>query len=283
LKVNKSAVTLLLLVGELCMSHALQAQNATRVYGVTVTDPWNPGPVVTSLSALAFRPTARIVFDEWVRARKYRDLVAQIGTAAFVMGELLDSAYVKQYSVTQYRQRTDEYLSTLGSLVNIWEICNECNGEWLGRTADVVAKMTYAYDATKARGYPAALTLYYNDGCWSKSANEMFRWTEQNVPARMRQDLDYVLVSYYEDDCEGVQPYWPSVFDRLGALFPNSKIGFGEVGTLHVNLKEEYIQRYYTLPIAHPRYIGGHFWWYFNEDMVPHTKPLWRVLNAAFQ
>jgi hypothetical protein len=30
-----------------------------------------------------------------------------------------------------------------------------------------------------------------------------------------------------------------------------------------------------------PRYVGGYFWWYFAEDMVPDTSPLLSVLTKA--
>jgi hypothetical protein len=261
----------------------LNGQALTPLYGVTITDPWSPPDIVAALAALPHRPTARIVFDEWVAAWKYLDPVAALRVPADLMGEILDSAYVRQYSVAQYENRVNDYLNTLGQSVAIWEICNECNGEWLGRTPDVVTKMTFGYDSVKLRHLPAALTLYYNQDCWSQPSHEMFRWAAANVPARIKQGLDYVLISYYEDDCNGLQPNWPAVFNQLGAMFPNSKIGFGETGTTNPASKEEFIDRYYRMQIDHPRYIGGYFWWYFNEDMVPETKPLWAVLSGAMQ
>jgi hypothetical protein len=97
----------------------------------------------------------------------------------------------------------------------------------------------------------------------------------------MKQRLDYVLVSYYEDDCNGAQPAWPSVFQRLAAMFPNSVLGFGEVGTSNKSRKAAYIQRYYGMQIDLPSYIGGYFWWYGKQDFVPSSKPLWSVFNQA--
>jgi hypothetical protein len=199
------------------------------------------------------------------------------------MGELLDSFYMKKYSLEAYKNRTTEYLDTLGDTVDIWEIGNEINGEWLGDIPSVAAKMTAAYDIVKQRNKVAALTLYYNEDCWMYPSEEMFTWAEKNVPSRMKQGLDYVWVSYYEDDCNGLQPNWPAVFQKLGQMFPNSKIGFGEAGTNVAGRKEEYIKRYYNMEINHPRYVGGYFWWYFKQDMVPYTKPLWDVLNTAIQ
>ena len=251
------------------------------MYGVTVDDVSGLSDVVTSLSSLSKMPTTRVVFDENVAPSYYRKPVEAINKVSYVMGEILDSYYVKTLTVAGYTDRTRQYLSALGDVVDLWEVGNEINGEWLGNNADVVAKMTGAYDVVKSAGKPTALTLYYNQDCWSKPSNEMFKWSEANVPARMKQGLDYVFISYYEADCNGLKPNWQDVFQKLGAMFPNSKIGFGEVGTSSRNEKADYLTRYYTMKINTPNYVGGHFWWYFRQDMVPSTKPLLQTLNSA--
>lgn len=253
------------------------------LYGVTVDAVDHLSDIVTSLRSLRHTPTTRIVFDKFVPATQYVNAVKQIYPVSYIMGELLDSAYVKRYRVDQYKARTVEYLNTLGSKVDFWEIGNEINGEWLGNTPSVFKKMTAAYALVKQRGGRTALTLYYNQDCWEDASHEMFTWAQKNVPGYMKQGLDYVLISYYEDDCNGLRPDWPTVFNRLGAMFPNSKIGFGEVGTARKAAKAEYINRYYTMNIDHPNYIGGYFWWSFKQDMVPRTKYLWSILNNAIQ
>ena len=257
------------------------------LYGVTVDAIDHLQDILQSLQNLVYMPTVRVVFDEWIPATDYRNAVSQMNSVSFVVGEILDSSAVEQYTVNQYQQRTTEYLDTIGSLVDIWEIGNEINGEWLGTTPgeipSVVAKMTGAYDLVKARGGRTALTLYYNEDCWTYPSEEMFTWADANIPADMKQELDYVLVSYYEEDCNNLRPDWPTVFERLAAMFPNSKIGFGETGTSIDADKADTINRYYPLQIDQPNYIGGYFWWYFKEDMVPYTNPLWSVLNAAIQ
>lgn len=252
-----------------------------QMAGVTVDSIGRIADTVTALKSLSKVPTTRIVFDEFVPATTYRDATVRIRNVSYVMGELLDSYYVKQYSVQQYLDRTKEYLGVLGDVVDIWEVGNEINGEWLGSTPDVVAKMAGAYDLVKAQGKATELTLYYNEDCWANPNNEMFAWANKNIPLRMKQGLDYVLISYYEDDCNGLQPDWPSVFRELRAMFPNSKIGFGEVGTKNAGRKAEFINRYYMKNIAEPGFVGGYFWWYFRQDMAPMTKPLWGTLNAA--
>ena len=251
------------------------------LHGVTIDDISRLPDITTSLSKLAKMPTTRIVFDENVAPSYYRNAAVAINKVSYVMGEILDSQYMNTVTVPGYIDRTNQYLNALSDVVDIWEIGNEINGEWLGSNADVVAKMTGAYDLVKAQNKTAALTLYYNQDCWSNKSNEMFTWANTNVPYRMKQGLDYVLISYYEADCNNLKPDWPTVFHKLALMFPNSKIGFGEVGTTSRTGKAAYLTRYYDMKINEPKYIGGHFWWYGRQDMVPYTKALWSTLNTA--
>jgi len=253
------------------------------LYGVTIDDISELPAIIESLRRLARKPTARIVFDETVGPAYYRKPAIQMAAVSYLMGEILDSAYVRRLSVKGYLNRTTRYLDSMGEVIHIWEIGNEVNGEWLGRTADVVAKISGAFDLVKARGKTTAMTLYYSEDCWARRANEMFTWTEANIPDRMRKGLDYVFISYYEEDCNELRPNWPAVFARLAALFPNSKIGFGEIGSSDPDRKAELLTRYYTMKIDQANYVGGYFWWYYREDMVPWTEPLWQTLNSAIQ
>lgn len=251
------------------------------LYGVTVDDVSRLGDITESLRRLSKMPTTRIVFDEEVEPDYYRKPAVAINKVSYVMGEILDSFYVKTVSVPGYIDRTRKYLNALSDVVDIWEVGNEINGEWLGANDDVVAKMSGAYDLVKSQNKTAALTLYYNQDCWSRKSNEMFTWANANIPYRMKQGLDYVFISYYEADCNGLKPDWPAVFQKLSVMFPGSKIGFGEVGTASRTKKAEYLTRYYTQKINVPNYVGGHFWWYYRQDMVPYTKPLWNTLNSV--
>ena len=255
----------------------------TAVYGITLDSVSNVAEIVKSLSSLSRKPTTRIVFDEGVSASYYTNAAAQIHNVSFVMGEILDSFYMKSITTAAYEARTSEYMNALGNNVDIWEIGNEINGEWLGDTPSVVAKMNASYNKVKSSGKKTALTLYYNEECWANKSNEMFTWAQANVSAAMKSGLDYVWISYYEDDCNNLQPNWSTVFQKLAAMFPNSKIGFGEVGTNKAASKASYINRYYNMTINQPNYVGGYFWWYGSQDLVPMTKPLWSIFNTAIQ
>ncbi|MBZ5595161.1 MAG: hypothetical protein LAP39_23190 [Acidobacteriia bacterium] len=271
----------LFLTGWLACAGPAFSQVPDPLYGLTIDNTKDLQDIVASVGGLRRKPTTRIVFDEKVPASQYVDAVIQLKKVSYIMGEILDSFPMRKYSVSDYIGRTHDYLDMLGDKVDIWEIGNEINGDWLGNTSDVVAKMTGTYDIIKNAGKTTELTLYYNQGCAKKPSNEMFTWVQANIPSRMMTGLDYVLVSYYEDDCKGLQPDWPTIYQRLAVMFPNSKLGFGECGTKYKARKEQYVKRYYGLKIDAPRYVGGYFWWYYKQDMVPKTKPLWDVINTA--
>jgi len=264
---------------------AQQVVDSTKIFGVTIDDPWGDrSDLIDALSNHCMKPTARIVFDEWVPATEYDEAVADLEPHCFLMGEILDSYYVQQYSVQQYLDRTTEYFNEFENEVDIWEVGNEVNGDWLGETDSVINKIEGAYNIVNDRGGETALTLYYNRDCSDESPeHEMFTWVNENLPESMKQGLNYVLVSYYEDDCEGVilsEAEWQSVFDSLHRIFPNSKLGMGECGTVIEAKKAEYMSRYYRMEITTPGYIKGYFWWYYNHDCVPKTKALWDTLDT---
>ena len=252
------------------------------LYGVTVDSVDNVPAVVDALSHLSRTPTVRVVFDAGMDAPHYVGAVAAIRDVAYVMGELVDSSTLKQHTTLQLRERAAAYLHTLGTNVDVWEIGNEINGEWTGPTRDVIDKTMAAYEVIRAGGGRTALTLYYNEGCAEQPSRAMFEWVQRNVPLRLRDGLDYVFVSFYEDDCRISPPDWSAVFTRLGGIFPHAALGFGEVGTRHAARKAALVAHYYGLAVTHPRFVGGYFWWYFRQDMVPRSRPLWRSLDAAF-
>lgn len=262
------------------------------LYGVTLDDVVPISDIVASAKALCRMPTHRIVFDELVLPGYYRPSVTALQPVSFLMGELLDSYYVKTYTRTSFSSRVKDYLAAFKDSIDIWEVANEVNGEWLGKTADVVYKMTDAFSQVKKLGLRAAVTFYYNPDCWLNKTNEMFTWIKTNVPSVMRTGLDYVFISYYEDGCNLFRPtpvQWQKVFQDLRVIFPSAKLGFGEVGFDHPILTSELtvaqglLKYYYGLPITVPGYVGGYFWWNYIQDCTPYqTRPLWPTLNDAF-
>lgn len=265
--------------------------NETKLYGVTLDSVKEMKATVEALSSLSKKVMVRVVFDENISANFYKKPLLKLKKVSPIMGELFDSEYLPHYSFDAYKKRVDEYLDTLGDIVDVWEMGNEVNGEWTGQPSDVAKKVAYAYSAVKKRGYKSALTLYYNDysyndGCWAKAEEKMRPWAKKHLDKELKEGVEYLFISYYEEDCDNYRPSlseWEKLFGELGEMFPNSKLGFGEVGTSKPSKKADYLRRYYTLEINHPRYIGGYFWWYAKEDMVPKSKPLWSVLDEVLK
>lgn len=135
------------------------------------------------------------------------------------------------YDDTQhdYKARVKCYVETLNSKVDVWEAGNEVNGEWADKgcvkdrhdncisnitegkdknnrpaiskpdASKVVEKIKYAIDQTEPTGKPIALTLIHQPDCTSWNGYEMFDWFDRVAPLLPR--IKYLLVSYYEDNC----------------------------------------------------------------------------------
>jgi hypothetical protein len=263
------------------------------LYGVTVDDVANLSQIVASSQALGHMPITRIYFNVREPATYYAAAVKAIWPASYVMGELLDSSDSRRISVTSYNKRVKSYVSLLGNSVDVWEIGNEVNGNWTGRYSKVEAKLTDAYDDVASAGKRTALTLYYNIGCGDGPKElDPITFSQKYVPAAVRTGLDYVLLSYYEADCGGIRPSpaaWTAYFARLHVLYPNALLGFGEIGmnepatTATTGTARSLMDYYYGLDIDLPYYVGGYFWWYYDEDCLPFTtKPLSATLQSAF-
>jgi hypothetical protein len=263
---------------------------SSYIYGLTLDSISDIEQSVDAIKKLSRATVTRVVFDE-IPAKEYEEALRKLAPHTDIMGELFDSEYIKNYSMKAYKKRVDAYLDAHGDKVAIWEIGNEVNGEWTGKPDEVAKKTIYGYREAKKRGYKTALTLYYNDfkendGCWAKPEEKMREWATKRLNREIKEGIEYLFVSYYEEDCDNHKPTrkeWEEVFGDLGEIFPNAKLGFGEVGISKKREKEAYLKRYYGLDIQHPRYVGGHFWWYFKQDMVPQKKRLWSTFDEVLR
>lgn len=230
------------------------------IYGVTVEDATNDenrAKIIKALQSLCIngqKPFIRIVFQDGETAEDYEQTIIEIHKVAFIVGEILDSQAVKNYSVKKYRERTKIFWDRFKNFIDIWEIANEINGEWVRPTSaeelkkmseskrnkmlkeetkDVVDKIGAAFDIVNKAGGRTALTLYMNDddsrSCYAFEQDSMLKWAETQISSEMKKNLDYVWVSYYDDpNCldgcrdEGevkLNPNWKSVFSRLENIF----------------------------------------------------------------
>lgn len=310
------------------------------LHGVTVadydfagnqTDIRNPSylnEVLTSLDNFSVTPTVRITYTLEIAAGGGEGALASTYLPAmqalkqqtrppFILGEVVDSSYMGCFTVADHRARWNDYVATLGAYVDLWEVGNEINGNWLDSQdsritgcpwkapkttdADVITKMIDAYNIVKSAGKLAELTLYYpgaGSSCDSPAKFDPITWTKANVPLNMRNGLDYVLFSYYHQDCpSGTDPSasaWGIVFTEVQNLFPNAKIGFGEWGysttkpgksALTALLNQGYGMDPYTLPFS-ANWVSGVLYWEFEGDAVPYNSTpgsIWNVINTDMQ
>src|SRR5262249_15986679 len=144
-------------------------------------------------------------------------------SVSYIMGELIDSSYMKQFgTISAVQGWTNSYVNMLGPLVDIWEVGNEVNGDWLG--SNVIAKVAAMYDIVAAKGYKTAITFFYEGepsepGNCIDSQGGMFPWIHRsfiNSPTaeteKMRLGLNYVFISWYPDQCAGEEPNWVVVY-----------------------------------------------------------------------
>jgi len=259
------------------------------IWGVTLDTVDNPSGIVTALSTLPARATARVVFDPGTTPADYKAALTSIHAVANVMGEPVDSEpHNSSLTVEQYRQRMATFMDGLKGVVDIWEIGNEVNGEWTGNSRTMAAKISAGYAEAKKRGLKTSLTLYYQDSDWG-TLRDMAAWGRLYLPADVRGGVDYVFVSFYPTTATGTHPNWAKHFGRLVSLFPRAKFGFGELGLAKAdgslsedtNGKAALIRRYYGMS-AFPtsRFVGGYFWWTFQEDALGATG-LWSTFRDA--
>jgi hypothetical protein len=202
--------------------------------------------------------------------------------------------------------------SDLWNSVDIWEVGNEVNAPWVyeGQIYDVRQTVydglkTVKLHSTVEQSPRTAITLYYYPslGCvdecdvqnpYDNSEYMMQTWAENlvNEYPDVIYYVDYVFVSYYKDAnlwCgTGNEIDWQSVFTSLSNTFPNSLVGFGEVGWSNyedttVQQKIDIINEFYSyensswgLPFK-----KACFYWSFQTDCTPdfQNNPVWQAMN----
>lgn len=279
----------------------------------------------------------RIVIDpdRDVNADEYKQKVAALKRESdMVMALIGDSHDMHKFKdVKTYRGRIRECYKALSGSVDVWEIGNEVNGVWAGweekegapdkqqpwnrRGADRKGKRDLigkqikgAYDELLRlnKNVKMALTLYYsgereeNNPCWDGPEYVMSKWIDDHIKDRaMRERLNYVLVSFYSDDCPVISEdtetgarQWATIFNSLSATFRNADVGFGEFAPQCKDYEEcqtnknrlcpdcvndqiRFIPKYYgdydkRLKESVGKYMGGYFYWYGLQDMIPNDR-----------
>jgi hypothetical protein len=260
------------------------------VYGVTIDDPiTGNAALVKALSAMTtqygVKPTARIVFDAGTRSTDYTSAVAAIHAVAYVLATPVDSTEMGLYPTsTAYVDRFKDVMSAVGASVDVWEVGNEINGQgWLGLSSTQVGANVYAaWQYIHGLGLKTELTPYmFRPGDQTGDYATMEGWLDKYVcnHADMKTGLDYVLVSYYDDDNGGQHEAWTTMFDNLLTRFPASQLGFGECGfglpQSAGTVFDQRVDEYYKMPKYNASYVGGYFWWYWAEDCKSTSDTRW--------
>lgn len=278
------------------------------LYGVTTEDVSNISALTTSLSRHTRRPATRIVFQSGTQPSDYASAIDSLRETSYIMGEILDSTAVKNTSLASYTQRTQNFVNAFGQKIDIYEIGNELNGEWVGNPAAILPKVQAAYDVVEKDNanlnLQSAITLNYwpSADCYSNNWEQTIPFA-QSLSSDIRNGLDYIFLSFYETACEPratpTNQDFIAMFNQLKTIFPNAKIGMGEVGAQGTSdglasdptlaQKQQIANRYYGMHgslkgALGPRYVGGYFWWYYQQDAVPYNKTnsLWPTLDTLF-
>ncbi|EPH39289.1 hypothetical protein STRAU_7642 [Streptomyces aurantiacus JA 4570] len=274
--------------------------------GVTTDSVVDREQLVRAVSDHSRAPTVRIVFEQDTPVRAYAAAIGRLRPHAYLMGELLDSDALSDFSVSQVRERTEKFVAAYGDRIDVWEIGNELNGSWTGDSpGEINAKVLAAYDVVKEHGGRTALTLNHWSGpdCYEKAWEPTSAYARL-MPERLKRGADFVLLSIYETACSPAQhptaDQIGATLVRLGKTFPRAKLGIGEVGAQRkqdglakdpgLAEKKRLAQRYYGMQSAlekrvGPRFVGGYFWWYYAEDAVPRDRAasLWPTLDRLLR
>ena len=101
---NRSLKKILVILFSCIFLNGLYAQqiiDTTRIFGVTIDDPWTQtSDIADAFSNHKIKPTARIVFDEWISAEEYREPINELKPYCFLMGEIFGSRQKKNRFAT---------------------------------------------------------------------------------------------------------------------------------------------------------------------------------------
>jgi hypothetical protein len=231
----------------------------------------------------------RIVFDKSQPPSAYVGAVNTAhATGLRVLGQILDSSEMAG-DLPSFQQRVQSYVATLPG-VDMWEVGNEVNGNWLG--TGVAAKVSYAADYVKRHtSARTLLTLYWQLG-EDDPAHSMFNWAAANLSAATLANIDDIGMSMYVED-HPMGAAFDRVMNTLHATFPGQRIGVTELGYWDADLGHTWwwgsasdgtgagrlavAQLYQSAVMGYPFSGGGAYWWYYLQEGAS-KGALWSTL-----
>ncbi len=269
-------------------------------WGVTIDRTDNYTSVLDSVAALVAgtdaRMYVRIVFDEFVPAADYGPIVSYAqGLGLHVVGEILDSAAMDQYTLAEFQARVVEYVDGLPG-VEVWEIGNEVNGEWLGGDVDAKIEYAAAYVKQVDPDDTTLLTLFWQIGT-GEPASAVFDWAAAHVSPGLLGNVDVIGLSIYV----GTAPLglaFDQVVGRLLAMYPDqqfiiSETDYWATDTTNVwwwrsqeapgtTVRRQFLRQMYRAALGYDRSLSGVFWWNYCTEMDP-GGDLWNALRALIE
>ncbi|MFH1434152.1 MAG: hypothetical protein ABIJ56_00410 [Pseudomonadota bacterium] len=269
-------------------------------WGVTVDRRDGHAGVMDSISSLVDGSTtegyARIVFDEWQPASGYDDIVAAAHDRGLhVVGEILDSFYMDEYSLAQFQERVREYVDRFPG-IEVWEVGNEVGGAWLG--SGVMEKVSYAAEYVKTADASdlTMLTLFWQYGAGDGPDCSLFNYARDNIGADLASNIDVIALSTYVTQCPMGASY-DEIMTKLHERFPSQTIVIGELdywidggwlaywwrstenpGTA---VRTALMEQFYAAGLGYDFSMGGGFWWNYLTEMYP-PNDLWESLHALY-
>lgn len=284
--------------------------------------------LISSLDNLPCQTSTRVLFQldgnnpTTPNPNDYDSLVSRLNNVTRIMGCLMDSGEWDQdvFSKNDIIYRLSSYLNnqSLYNTVDIWEVGNEVNGSWVYNEMPdkvmeildtLLKQVKNAYISNDEKKTAITLYFYPSIDCVEPVENPenymMLKWATDfvNLYPDVVNNVDYVFISYYRLDnleCSDVSEgwFWNTQIDSLTKLFPNSLIGFGEIGwpdgdeneepttTEKVNIVNTYYQ--YAPPNMSPNYPWTHacFYWNYEDDCLNsvnrnfRNSAVWRSMDS---
>ena len=270
-----------------------EARMPPLILGITLDDSvdWvsRGAAVAAALDGLPVRPVIRIVMDRAVPPASYLPLCRLLDGHGDIMACPVDATELSAYDLPDYEERFREAYAALSPHVHIWEVGNEVNGvEWI-REAPRRIMEKVAGAAMLLKNIDPEVQLAMTAYCTppGQADLDMVPWLTAYMPEELSDALTYLMVSYYEDDNEGYQPQWGTLFSELSAQYPHLLLAVGECGNTSPDAtnasKAAMAARYYSMPRYVDQYVGGYFWWFFGQDCIPHQdNPVWQAIHDGF-
>lgn len=224
----------------------------------------------------------RLVFDVDnsgnIDVDQYRDLVNYAEKKGIkIVGQPCDSFYDKRVSTGQYLSNLKKCVETFPE-IDMWEVGNEVNGSWL--SPQIGDKIKISTKWLKEQKKATMLTVIWTLNTVS-SSESIFNWIDDNVPDDVRNNIDVIALSQYQEMSPMGMAY-DQAYTTLSKCFPKAKVAMGELGywiegqTFYwaydeksplEKAKQTVCGQYYRASLGYKNSVGGCFWWTFCLDM----------------